>query len=173
MWLNCRMEMLSLSELEISSRICWLRGQKVLLDFDIANLYGIETKMLKRQVKRNLARFPADFMFELMPEEWENLRCQNGTSSWGGIRYAPFAFTEQGVAMLSSVISNERAIEVNIAIMRVFVQMRQLLAGQADLWQKIEQLENHYDQQFATVFEAIRQLMRPEIPERKPIGYRT
>lgn len=167
------MEMLSLSELEISSRICWLRGQKVLLDFDIASLYGIETKMLKRQVKRNLARFPADFMFELTPEEWENLRCQNGTSSWGGIRYAPFAFTEQGVAMVSSVISNERAIEVNIAIMRFFVQMRQLLAGQADLWQKIEQLENHYDPQFSTVFSAIRQLMQPEIPERKPIGYRT
>jgi hypothetical protein len=166
------METLSLPELEISSRICWLRGQKVLLDFDIANLYGIETKMLKRQVKRNLARFPADFMFELTPEEWENLRCQNGTSRWGGIRYAPFAFTEQGVAMLSSVISNERAIEVNIAIMRVFVQMRHLLAGQADLWQKIEQLENHYDQQFATVFEAIRQLMRPELPERKPIGFK-
>lgn len=166
------METLSLPELEISSRICWLRGQKVLLDFDIANLYGIETKMLKRQVKRNMARFPADFMFELTPEEWENLRYHSGTSRWGGIRYAPFAFTEQGVAMLSSVISNERAIEVNIAIMRVFVQMRHLLAGQADLCQKIEQLENHYDRQFATVFEAIRQLMRPELPERKPIGFK-
>jgi flagellar capping protein FliD len=166
------METTLLSELEISHRICWLRGQKVLLDFDIASLYGIETKQLKRQVKRNLSRFPADFMFEFTPEEWENLRCQSGTSSWGGIRYPPFAFTEQGVAMLSSVISSEQAIEVNIAIMRVFVQMRRMLGQHADLQQKLDKLEQRYDEQFAVVFEAIRQLMQPEMQERKPIGYR-
>ncbi|MFN3528664.1 MAG: ORF6N domain-containing protein [Bacteroidia bacterium] len=166
------METTLLSELEISHRICWLRGQKVLLDFDIASLYGIETKQLKRQVKRNLSRFPADFMFELTPEEWENLRYQSGTSSWGGIRYPPFAFTEQGVAMLSSVISSEQAIEVNIAIMRVFVQMRRMLEQHADLQQKLDKLEQRYDEQFAVVFEAIRQLMQPEMQERKPIGYR-
>jgi flagellar capping protein FliD len=166
------MELSSYNELEISSRICWLRGQKVMLDFDIAALYGIETKMLKRQVKRNMTRFPADFMFELTPEEWENLRCQFGTSRWGGIRYAPFAFTEQGVAMLSSVVSSDKAIAVNIAIMRVFVQMRRLLEQHADLQQKLEKLEQRYDEQFAVVFEAIRQLMQPEMPERRPIGYR-
>jgi len=166
------METTLLSELEISHRICWLRGQKVLLDFDIANLYGIETKQLKRQVKRNLSRFPADFMFELTSEEWENLRCQNGTSSWGGIRYPPFAFTEQGVAMLSSVISSEQAIEVNIAIMRVFVQMRQLMSSNTELQRKIEQLEGKYDEQFAAVFQAIKQLMVKEREPRRPIGYR-
>lgn len=167
------METTLLSELEISHRICWLRGQKVLLDFDIASLYGIETKQLKRQVKRNLSRFPADFMFELTTEEWENLRCQSGTSSWGGIRYPPFAFTEQGVAMLSSVINSEQAIEVNIAIMRVFVQMRQMLSGNSELQRKIEQLEGKYDEQFATVFQAIKQLMIKEREPRKPIGYRS
>lgn len=166
------MEALLLSELEISHRICWLRGQKVLLDFDIANLYGIETKQLKRQVRRNMDRFPADFMFELTPEEWENLRCQSGTSSWGGARYAPFAFTEQGVAMLSSVIGSEQAIQVNIAIMRVFVQMRQMLEGNAELGRKIAHLQEKYDGQFAMVFEAIQQLMQPEHPMREPIGFR-
>lgn len=166
------MEALLLSELEISHRICWLRGQKVLLDFDIANLYGIETKQLKRQVRRNMARFPADFMFELTSEEWENLRCHSGTSSWGGSRYAPFAFTEQGVAMLSSVIGSEQAIQVNIAIMRVFVQMRQMLEGNAELGRKIAQLQKKYDGQFAVVFEAIQQLMQPERPARRPIGFR-
>lgn len=166
------MEALLLSELEISHRICWLRGQKVLLDFNIANLYGIETKQLKRQVRRNMDRFPADFMFELTPEEWENLRCQSGTSSWGGARYAPFAFTEQGVAMLSSVIGSEQAIQVNIAIMRVFVQMRQMLEGNAELGRKIAQLQEKYDGQFAMVFEAIQQLMQPEHPMREPIGFR-
>ena len=143
-----------------------------MLDFDIASLYGIETKQLKRQVKRNLSRFPADFMFELTPEEWENLRCQSGTSSWGGIRYPPFAFTEQGVAMLSSVISSEQAIEVNIAIMRVFVQMRQMMSNHAELQRKIEQLEGKYDEQFAAVFQAIKQLMVKEREPRRPIGYR-
>ena len=140
-------------------KIIVLRGEKVLLDRDLAELYGVETKQLKRAVSRNTKRFPEDFSFKLTDDEFPNLRCQLGTSSWGGTRYPPMAFTEQGVAMLSSVLRSDRAIEVNIAIMRAFVKLRTILASHEDLARKIELLENKYDKQFKVVFEAIYALM--------------
>jgi len=153
-----------------------IREQKVILDADLAELYEVETKALVRAVKRNLDRFPDDFMFLLTAEEFEILRCQSGTSSqWGGRRYPPYAFTEQGVAMLSSVLRSARAVQVNIEIMRAFVRLRQLLASHADLVRKLEALEKKYDAQFNVVFEAIRQLMTPPQPEPKKgcIGFQS
>jgi hypothetical protein len=146
-----------------------------MLDADLAELYGVETKYFNRAVRRNLNRFPRDFMFRLSAREFANLRCQSGTSrSYGGRRYAPYAFAEQGVAMLSSVLSSPRAIQVNIEIMRAFVQLRQLLSTHADLAQKLEALEKRYDAQFRVVFDAIRQLMEPPPdPPRKRIGFQT
>jgi hypothetical protein len=151
-----------------------IRGHKVLLDADLAELYGVETKALVRAVKRNEERFPSDFMFQLSSEEFANLRCQFGTSSlWGGRRYAPHVFTEQGVAMLSSVLRSPRAVAVNIEIMRAFVRLREILTSHADLARRLDELERKYDRQFAVVFKAIRELMKP--PKRKPkeIGYHT
>ena len=150
------------------------RGEKVILDADLARLYGVETGALVRAMKRNIERFPPDFMFQLSDEEWENLRCQFGiSSSWGGRRTAPFAFTEQGVAMLSSVLRSERAIAVNIQIVRAFVQLKRMLATHADLARKIESLERKYDAQFRGVFDAIRELMSPmENPKKQPIGFK-
>jgi hypothetical protein len=151
----------------IERSILLIRGQKVLLDNDLSSLYGVETKMLIRAVKRNIDRFPLDFAFQLSGEEFENLRCQIGTSSsWGGRRHAPYVFTEQGVAMLSSVLRSPRAVAVNIEIMRAFVRLRQMLFSHADLARKVEALENKYDSQFKVVFDALRQLMQP--PEEKP-----
>jgi hypothetical protein len=152
-----------------------IREEKVMLDADLAQLYEVETKALVRAVKRNADRFPEDFMFQLTPEEFEILRRQSGTSSqWGGRRYAPYAFTEQGVAMLSSVLRSKRAVQVNVEIMRAFVRLRQLLASHADLVRKLETLEKKYDSQFKIVFEAIRQLMTPPQPQSKKgkIGFR-
>jgi hypothetical protein len=125
----------------IVSKILFLRGEKVLLDRDLAELYGVETKQLKRAVRRNLNRFPKDFMFELASEEVDNLRRHFGTSSWGGTRYSPMAFTEQGVAMLSSVLNSDRAIEVNVAIMRAFVQLRMMIGSHEELARKLAELE--------------------------------
>ncbi|MGH2568626.1 MAG: ORF6N domain-containing protein [Bacteroidota bacterium] len=125
-----------------------LRGQKAMLDFHLADLYGVETKALKRAVKRNVDRFPADFCFELSTEEMENLRYQFATSSWGGRRYVSYAFTEQGVAMLSSVLYSKQAVLVNIEIMRAFVRLREILATHKDLARKLEELEKKYDGQF-------------------------
>lgn len=157
---------------KIQQAIVIVRGQRVMLDRDLAALYKVETKALKRAVTRNAARFPSDFMFVLNPNEVVNLRCQIGTSnSWGGSRYAPMAFTEQGVAMLSSVLKSDRAVQVNIAIMRAFVQLRNLLSSHADLARKVEELEKKYDSQFRTVFEAIRELMTPPEQPRKQIGF--
>ncbi len=159
----------------IEKAILLLRGQKVMLDADLAELYSVETKALVRAVKRNLDRFPADFLFQLNKEEFDDLRCQFGTSSserWGGRRYLPYAFTEQGVAMLSSVLRSTRAVRVNIEIMRAFVRLRQLLATHADLARKLENLEKKYDAQFKVVFDAIRQLMvPPPEPRRGRIGF--
>lgn len=152
----------------IERAILLIRDQKVMLDKDLAALYDVETKALTRAVRRNQARFPADFMFQLTAEEFANLRCQFDTSSWGGRRYRPYAFTEQGVAMLSSVLHSERAVRVNIEIMRAFVRLRQLLASHADLGRKLEALEKKYDAQFKVVFDAIRELMKP--PPEKPKG---
>ena len=155
----------------IVTKILYLRGEKVLLDRDLAELYGVETKQLKRAVRRNIKRFPEDFMFELSKEEWENLRCHFGTSSWGGTRYAPLAFTEQGVAMLSSVLKSDRAIEVNIAIMRAFVQLRKMIASNEELARKLDELEEKYDEQFRIVFDAIRALIEHDEKPPKKIGF--
>ena len=132
---------LILREENIASIIYMIRGERVMLDIDLAELYGVETKVLKQTVRRNLNRFPSDFMFELTKHELENLRSQIASSSWGGARYLPFAFTEQGVAMLSGILNSERAISVNIAIMRTFVQMRKLMFSNAELSQRIGDLE--------------------------------
>jgi len=155
----------------IENRIYLIREHKVILDIHLADLYGVETKLLKRAVKRNIDRFPDDFMIELSKEEFENLRCQIGTSSWGGIRYKPYAFTEQGVAMLSSVLRSKRAIQVNIEIMRTFVKLRKLLLTHKDLARKLNELENKYDHQFKVVFDAIKELMIPPEKEKRRIGF--
>lgn len=156
----------------IEKRIFILRDQKVMLDFHLSELYGIETKTLKRAVKRNLDRFPMDFCFQLTNEELKYLRYQTGTSSWGGTRYSPFAFTEQGVAMLSSVLRSKKAVEVNISIMRTFVKLRHILATHKDLAVKLEELERKYDRQFKIVFDAIRELVIPPTQPKKEMGFR-
>jgi phage regulator Rha-like protein len=156
----------------VEKKILLIRGQKVMLDFHLAELYGAETKALKRAVKRNRDRFPEDFCFELSTAEIKNLRYHFGTSSWGGRRYTPFAFTEQGVAMLSSVLNSKRAVQVNIEIMRAFVKLREILSTHKDLARKLEELEKKYDERFRVVFEAIRELMRPPEKPRKQIGFR-
>lgn len=156
----------------IEKAILLIRKQKVMLDAGLAELYLVETKILVRAVKRNINRFPADFMFQLSKAEFDDLRFHFGTSSdWGGRRYPPYAFTEQGVAMLSSVLRSERAIKVNIEIMRAFIRLRQILASNAVLARKLDALENKYDDQFKEVFEAIRQLNTPPEPKRRPIGF--
>jgi len=166
---------------QIESQILLIRGQKVMLDEDLAALYEVETKELNRAVKRNIERFPDDFMFQLTADEFANLRFQFGTSSlksqidtsrWGGRRYPPYAFTEQGVSMLSSVLRSSRAIQVNIAIMRTFVQLRQMLSSNTELSRKLVALEKNYDVKFKAIFEAIHQLMAPADPKKKrPIGF--
>ena len=155
----------------IQNLIFELRAEKVMFDFDLAELYDIETKYIKRAVRRNPERFPADFMFELTKEEFANLRSQIVTSSHGGTRYPPMAFTEQGVAMLSSVLNSERAVKVNVAIMRTFVALRKMIASHADLVRKLEAMEKKYDGQFAAVFKAIKALMAPPDKNKKPIGF--
>jgi hypothetical protein len=154
--------------------ILLLRGEKVILDADIAALYGVETKVLIQAVKRNIERFPADFMFQLNGEEFANLRSQSVTSSfWGGRRYAPYAFTEHGVAMLSSVLRSKRAIQVNIEIMRTFVNLRRFLATNKALAKKLEELEQKYDAQFKVVFDALQSLLARPKRQRTPIGFHT
>ena len=150
-----------------------IRGDKVILDEDLAELYGIETKKLVQAVKRNPDRFPADFMFQLTNQELKDLKFQFGTANqWGGRRTPPYAFTEQGVAMLSCVLNSPRAVQVNIEIMRTFVRLRRLLTSHADLAERLEELERKYDGQFRVVFEAIRQLMEPGKKGRKAIGFK-
>ena len=158
----------------IESAIFFIRNEKVMVDSDLAELYGVETKVLNRAVKRNLKRFPVDFMFQLTAEEASTLRCQIGTSKpgRGGHRYLPNVFTEQGVAMLSSVLNSDRAVMVNVEIMRAFVRLRQMLASNAELAFKLKELESKYDRQFRLVFDAIRQLMSPPVTKTKPIGFR-
>ncbi len=171
----------------IERRILLLRGQKVMLDSDLAGLYGVPTKRLNEQVRRNIRRFPSDFMFQLTPKEAEllrypfgtsNLRSQIATSSrgHGGRRYRPYAFTEQGVAMLSSVLNSERAIQVNVAIMRAFVRLREVLATHKELAQKLVELERQVEghgHQIRSIFDAIRQLMVPPEPPKRRIGFHT
>lgn len=158
----------------ITKRILFIRGEKVLLDEHLARLYGVQTKALVQATKRNLARFPVDFMFQLNNEEWENLRSQSVTSSpdgWGGRRTPPYAFTQEGVAMLSSILRSDQAVMVNIKIMRAFVRLREILASNHELAKKLEALEQKYDAQFRVVFEAIRHLMATPTREKKPIGF--
>lgn len=143
-----------------------------MLSADLAELYGVEPRVLVQAVKRNIERFPEDFMFHLTKEEFDNLKSQIVISSWGGLRRAtPYAFTEQGVAMLSSVLKSKRAVLVNIEIMRAFVRLRQMLASNAELARKLDALEREYDAQFKAVFDAIRQLMTPSEPKRSQIGF--
>ena len=179
----------------IQSKIYTLRDQQVMLDVDLAKLYGVETKQLKRVVKRNISRFPPDFIFTITSDEFkilrsqiaisscedacnesENLRCQFGTSNRGGTRYAPFAFTEQGVAMLSGLLNSDIAIEVNIAIMRAFVFMMRYALSHKDLAEKLKELERKYDQKFHTIHQALDYLLQKdrqqaEQPKRKQIGF--
>jgi len=161
----------------IETKILLIRGQKVMLDADLAELYEVETKVLNQAVKRNIERFPDDFMFQLTAEEFANLRSQSDTSNLRSQivtlkagrgqhrKYLPYAFTEQGVAMLSSVLRSSRAIEVNIAIMRTFVQLRQMLTSNAELSRKLAAMEKNYDIKFKAIFEAIHQLMTPDEPK--------
>jgi len=157
----------------IAQAIFLIRGHKVMLSTHLAELYDVEPRALVQAVKRNIERFPEDFMFQLNIQEFENLKSQIVTSSWGGLRRAaPYAFTEQGVAMLSSVLHSDRAIHVNIEIMRAFVRLRQMLASNAELARKLAALERKYDAQFKVVFDAIRELMIPPEPKKKrPIGF--
>ena len=157
----------------IESHIVLMRGQKVMLSTHLAELYEVEPRVLVQAVKRNITRFPEDFMFQLSTEEFADLKSQFVISSWGGSRRAaPYAFTEQGVAMLSSVLRSGRAIHVNVEIMRAFVRLRQMLASNADLARKLATLEKKYDAQFKIVFDAIRELMAPPEPKKKrPIGF--
>ena len=155
--------------LQAERRILLVRRQRVMLDFDLADLYGIETRALKQAVRRNLDRFPKDFMFELTTEETAILRSQIViSSSHGGSRHGHLAFTEQGVAMLSSVLRSPRAVQVNIGIMRAFVRLRELLLSHADLARKLDAMEQKYDTQFKVVFDAIRRLMAPPPPPPDP-----
>ncbi|HZX36211.1 MAG TPA: ORF6N domain-containing protein [Thermodesulfobacteriota bacterium] len=160
----------------IEKKILLIRGHKVMLDSDLAVLYGVTTKRLNEQVRRNLRRFPSDFMFQLTAEEIESLRSQFATLKTGRGRhrkYLPYVFTEQGVAMLSSVLNSEKAIEVNILIMRAFVKLREMLATHKDLAKKMEEMEKKYDEQFKVVFEAIYELMKPPEPSRRRIGFKS
>ncbi len=157
----------------IERKIYFIRGRKVMLDRDLAELYGVETKRLNEQVRRNLKRFPEDFMCLLTHEETQILRSQFATLRWGQhSKYGTFAFTEPGIAMLSSVLNSERAIDVNIQIMRTFIRLRELLLSHRDLQAKMEALERKYDKQFKIVFDAIRQLLEPPVKQKEPIGFR-
>jgi hypothetical protein len=163
--------------LSIQSKIFSIRGQQVMLDFDLAELYQTETKRLKEAVRRNISRFQEDFMFELNKKEFQSLRSQIASSNRGGTRYKPFAFTEQGIAMLSRELNSETAIQVNISIMRAFVVFRQLSLNHKQLTEKLKELDTKYNQQFRDVFEAINYLLKKEKQladqtARRRIGYK-
>ena len=163
----------TVKEENIAGHIYFLRGHNVILDFDLASLYGVETRALKQAVKRNLQRFPDDFMFGLNETEIDFVVSQNVIPSkkyLGGA--SPFAFTEQGVAMLSGILHSDKAIQVNIAIMRAFVQLRKLISSNKDLADKLNRIEIKYDEQFRLVFEALRQIIQKESEPRKRIGYK-
>ncbi|MCX6841953.1 MAG: ORF6N domain-containing protein [candidate division WOR-3 bacterium] len=155
----------------IEQAILLIRGHRVMLSTDLAALYDVEPGALVQTVKRNIERFPDDFMFQLTQDEYRILKSQSVISSWGGRRHPPYAFTEQGVAMLSSVLRSKRAAQVNVEIMRTFVRLRRILAENAGLAQRLDELEKKYDVQFKVVFDAIRQLMQPPSPPRRKIGF--
>jgi hypothetical protein len=162
---------------QLVSRIQTIRGQRAMLDADLAELYGVPTKVLVQAVKRNPARFPSDFMFLVMEQELAILKSQivtsrSGSRNWGGRRTTPYAFTEQGVAMLSSVLRSDRAVQVNVEIMRAFVRLRDLVGHHRDLAKRLDDLESKYDRQFKVVFDAIRELMAPSAPApKRRIGF--
>ena len=163
-----------LDELTIKRKIYLIRSKKVMFDKDLADLYGVPTKQLTRQVRRNIRRFPSDFMFQLTKEEFQ--RCQFGTfgtSQKGSRKYLPYVFTEQGVAMLSGVLHSNRAIEVNVQIMRTFAKIREMLQEHQSLWVKIQKMEKKYNEQFRVVFDALRELLMPPQKSKNKIGFTT
>ncbi len=174
---------IEITEEIVINKILFIRGKKVMLDRDLAELYGVQTKRLNEQVKRNIKRFPEDFMFQLTEIENHNLMSQNATSRYGGIRKLPYVFTEQGVAMLSGILNSETAIEVNIKIIRVFIRMREILFENKDILLKLEQMErivteqngvvNKHEQDIQLIFSALKELLNPTISKRKPIGFKT
>jgi hypothetical protein len=161
----------------IKNSIHEIRGKRVILDYELAKMYEVETKYLKRTVRNHLKRFPSDFMFELSTEEWQNLRCNFSTSSWGGKRYLPFAFTEQGVAMLSGLLNSDLAIEMNIAIMRAFVMMRQWSLTYQELAERLEELERSHGQRFDGIEQVLNYFIHKDKQsaqhnQRKQVGYK-
>lgn len=159
----------------VISKIYLIRAKKVMLDEDLAELYQVETRRLNEQVKRNIERFPEDFMFQLKETEWENLKSQNATSSWGGRRKTPFAFTEHGVLMLSSVLNSDRAIQVNIQIMRIYSKIREMLLTNKDILLKLDKLEGRvikHDQDIKLVFGYLKELLRPKAEPIRKIGFK-
>jgi phage regulator Rha-like protein len=165
----------ALTSEKIMNKIYMIRGKKVMLDKDLAELYEVETKRLNEQVKRNIDRFPSDFMFELTKEEFTNLRSQFATSSWGGIRYMPFAFTEHGILMLSSVLNSDRAVQVNIQIMRAFVELRKTLLTNEKVLHEVEKLKSkveRHDDEIETIILTIEKMLAPESKPSKKIGFK-
>jgi hypothetical protein len=163
-----------LNEEEVLQLIHKIRMQKVMLDSDLAEMYGVLTKVLNQAVKRSIDRFPDDFMFQLNAEEWENLKSQIATSNWGGRRTLPYVFTEQGVAMLSSVLNSSRAIQVNISIIRIFVKIREWALNYSELQEKIQALqdaESNQNQHINHIYQMIEELLKPGLGERKEIGF--
>jgi hypothetical protein len=165
----------TLTDDQILNKIYYFRGQKVMLDQDLADLYDVPTKRLNEQVKRNINRFPSDFMFQLTSEEVEILKSQFATSSWGGRRVPPYAFTEHGVLILSSVLNSQRAISVNIQIMRIYTKMRELLMANQEILLKLEQLERKvdaHDHDIQLIFQCLKQLLNPPEEPRPRVGFR-
>ncbi len=168
-------ELANFSETQIIEKIFIIRGIRVMLDKDLADMYGVEVKRLNEAIKRNITRFPGDFMFQLTKDEWYNLKSQIATSSWGGMRKLPYAFTEQGVAMLSSVLRSETAIQVNIQIIRVYTKMKQLLFDNKELWRKIEKIEQNLlkkDEEIQAIFKVLKSLLVQEQKPRNIIGFK-
>lgn len=174
-------EGVTIREAAIINRIYSIRGHKVMLDKDLSEMYGVETRRLNEQVKRNIDRFPEDFMFQLTVQEYENLKSQNATSSWGGTRKLPYAFTEHGVLMLSSALNSPTAIQVNIRIMRVYTKLREVLLTHKDILLKLEQLEKKIIKQdqkadkqeddIEMIFNTLKELINPPQKPREPIGF--
>ncbi len=158
--------------LEIENRIFQIRGQKVMLDEDLATIYGVETRRLNEQVKRNRGRFPKDFMFQLTKKEFENLKSQNATSNWGGRRKLPYVFTEHGTVMLASVLKSKKAVQANIQIVKAFVKLREIIASNKELAKRLDEMENKYDKKFSEIFTAIRELMNTDMQQYEKVVLR-